>query len=86
MAEVNSEQPKRLSLGASLKDGDLTVQFLKDQLSFVTERLRRATTDLEEKECLIQKLEHEKREFKRENEALEIENIRLAEKLNDVPQ
>ena len=75
---------KRTSIsGSNGKDSDFTVQFLKDQLQFVNDRLKMATSELEDKEGVIQKLEHEKREFQRSNENLEIENIKLAEKLRD---
>jgi len=57
---------------------------LKDQLKFVNERLKRATDELEEKSSVIQKLEHEKRDISRLNESLEIENIKLAEKVKDL--
>lgn len=51
----------RMSGGAQ-KDNDFTVSFLKDQLKFVNERLRRSEQELLEKEGLLQKIEHEKRE------------------------
>ena len=48
--------------GGAQKDNDFTVSFLKDQLKFVNERLRRSEQELLEKEGLLQKIEHEKRE------------------------
>lgn len=58
------QQPKRISLGATHgKDNDFTIQFLKDQLKFVNERLKKATDELDDKENVISKLEHEKREI-----------------------
>jgi hypothetical protein len=45
------------------KDQDFTVLFLKDQLKFLTDKIKKATSELEDKERVIQKLEHEKREF-----------------------
>ncbi len=47
----------------SIGKDEFTVSFLKDQLRFVTEKQRRTNIELEEKEALIQKLEHEKREM-----------------------
>lgn len=54
-----------MSTLAQLKDGgsEFTVVFLKDQLKFLTEKIKKASSELEEKERVIQKLEHEKREF-----------------------
>lgn len=45
------------------QSAEFTVNFLKDQLRFTNDRLKRATAELEEKEVLIQKLEHEKRDI-----------------------
>jgi hypothetical protein len=56
---------------------------LKEQLKFANERLARATLELEEKSLIIQKLEHEKREIQRINESLEVENLKMAEKLKE---
>jgi hypothetical protein len=52
---------------------------LRDQLKFLSERIKKATTELEEKELVIQKLEHEKREFQRNFENIELENFEMQE-------
>lgn len=47
-----SDNNSRMSIGAS-KDNDFTVNFLKNQLAFANERLKRATDELDEKESVI---------------------------------
>ncbi len=51
--------------------------FLKDQLKFMSERMKKTTHDLEEKERVIQKMEHERRELERKYEAMELENFQM---------
>ena len=36
-----------------VKDNDFTVVFLKDQLKFLTDKIKKATTELEDKEKVI---------------------------------
>ena len=50
----------------------------------MTEKQRKTDQELEEKEVLIQKLEHEKREIQRQCENMEVENIKMAEKLKEL--
>lgn len=73
---------------AQLKDGssEFTVVFLKDQLKFLTEKVKKASQELEEKEKVIQKLEHEKREYQRNFENMELENFQMQEKINMISQ
>ena len=42
-----------VSMQHNAKDGDFTVIFLKDQLKFLTEKIKRATSELEDKEKVI---------------------------------
>lgn len=44
-------------------NNEFTVVFLKDQLKFLTDKIKKATMELEDKERVIQKLEHEKRDI-----------------------
>lgn len=55
--------------------------FLRDQLKFMSERMKKTTLDLEEKERVIQKMEHERRELERKYEAMELENFQMQEKM-----
>ena len=79
----NLLMPNRPSLGSvsqagtSSNQGEFTVIFLRDQLKFMTERVKKTTLDLEEKERVIQKMEHERRELERKFEAMELENFQL---------
>ena len=73
----------RQSIGGG-KDTDFTVGFLKEQLKFMTDKQRKTSEELEEKEALIQKLEHEKREMQRQCESMDVENIKMAEKLKEL--
>ena len=72
---------ERLNMSASSipsKD-DFTVSMLKDQLKFLGSKIQQATQEIEEKERVIQKLEHEKREFQRRFEHVELENFQMQE-------
>jgi len=72
---------ERLNMSASSipsKD-DFTVSMLKDQLKFLGSKIQQATQEIEEKERVIQKLEHEKREFQRKFEHVELENFQMQE-------
>jgi prefoldin subunit 5 len=61
----------------SHRENDFTVAFLKDQLAFLTDKIRKSTSELEEKEKLIQQIDHEKREVSRKFETLEFANFEL---------
>jgi hypothetical protein len=43
----------KINTSGSSKDSEFTVVFLKDQLLFLTDRIKKATSELEEKERLI---------------------------------
>ena len=60
---------------------DFAVAMLKDQLKFLGGKIQQATQEIEEKERVIQKLEHEKREFQRRFEHVELENFQMQERL-----
>jgi hypothetical protein len=60
------------------------VSFLKEQLKFMTEKQRKSSEELEQKEALIQQLEHDKREMHRQCENMEVEGIKMAEKLKEL--
>ncbi len=87
IAQVQGVETMQIDQGntrQSIGKDEFTVSFLKDQLRFVTEKQRRTNIELEEKEALIQKLEHEKREMQRQCDNMEVENIKMAEKLKEL--
>ena len=67
-------------------NNDFTVIFLKDQLKFLGEKIKTATMELEDKERVIQKLEHEKRDLMKNFENIELENFKMQEKLTYVTE
>lgn len=69
---------------SATNNSDFTVSFLKEQLKFMTDRIKTATIELEDKERVIQKLEHEKRDLLRNFENIELENFKMQEKLTFV--
>jgi hypothetical protein len=73
-----------MSISGVKEGSDFTVGFLKEQLKYMTDKQRRTVSELEEKDALIQKIEHEKREMQRQCESMEIENIKMAEKLKEL--
>ena len=60
------------------------MMFLKEQLSFMQDKVQKAASEIEQKERLIQAIESEKREVMRKYETVEFENFELKEKLQSL--
>ena len=52
MIDTSSDK-MNLSINASNNNSDFTVSFLKDQLKFMTDKIKTATAELEDKERVI---------------------------------
>ena len=60
---------------------EISGQAMREQIKFMSEKIEKAQSELEQKELLVQQIELEKREAYRKQENLEVQNFELQEQL-----
>ena len=56
---------------------EMSSQAMRDHIKFMSEKIEKAQSELEQKEMLVQQIELEKREAQRNLETMEVQNFEL---------